>query len=165
MKSSPPHNAPRSHLTTKPPPSRTLSFGLLLRVFLLFGGRLRPRSVFFILFSSLKSLSNTTGNCPPQTFRHGRILFKIPASLLALFLVGCCVVSARGGCLRPRPGRSLYFFVALFAAPNDRKKSSPRVPSRSRLINNASPTPPPTFGWLLCLLTNGGHLRLRDTGV
>jgi hypothetical protein len=31
------------------------------------------------------------------------------------------------------------FFVALFATPNDRKKSSQRVPPRSRLITNAPP--------------------------
>jgi hypothetical protein len=58
-----------------------------------------------------------------------------------LFLVGCCVVSANGGCLRLMPYPSLYFFVAIFAAPNDRKKSSQRVPPRSHLITN---TPPPT---------------------
>jgi len=43
-----------------------------------------------------------------------------------MFLVGCCVVSANGGRLKLKlmPYPSLYFFVALFAAPNDRKKSS-----------------------------------------
>jgi hypothetical protein len=58
-----------------------------------------------------------------------------------LFLVGCCVVLANGGCLRLMLYPSLYFFVAIFAAPNDRKKSSQRVPPRSHLITN---TPPPT---------------------
>jgi hypothetical protein len=54
-------------------------------------------------------------------------------------LVGCCVVSANDGRLQLRLGHSLYFFVAPFAAPNDRKKSSPLVPPRSRLITNAPP--------------------------
>ena len=38
-----------------------------------------------------------------------------------LFLVGCCVVSANGGPLRLMPYPSIYFFVAIFAAQNDRK--------------------------------------------
>ena len=58
---------------------------------------------------------------------------------LVLFSVGCCVVSANGGRLKLMPCPSLYFFVTLFAASNDRKKSSQRVPPRSRLITNAPP--------------------------
>ena len=58
---------------------------------------------------------------------------------LVLFSVGCCVVSANGGRLKLMPCPSLYFFVTLFAASNDRKKSSQRVPPRSRLITNATP--------------------------
>jgi len=37
----------------------------------------------------------------------------------------------------PYPSR--YFFVTLFAASNDRKKSSQRVPPRLRLITNTTP--------------------------
>jgi len=76
---------------------------------------------------------------PSQTFLHGRILYRIPAPLLVLLSVGCCVVSANGSRLNLMPYHSLYFFVALFAAPNDREKSSQRVPPRSRLITNAPP--------------------------
>jgi hypothetical protein len=68
--------------------------------------------------------------------------------LLVLFSVGCCVVSANGGHLKLMPYPSLYFFVALFAAPNDRKKSSQRVPPWLRLITN---TPPPASADL-CLV-------------
>ena len=39
---------------------------------------------------------------------------------------------------------------------NDRKKSTPRVPPRSRLISNVSHPSQPIFGWLLCLLTTAG---------
>jgi len=43
---------------------------------------------------------------------------------------------------------SLCFFAALFAAPNNRKKSSQRVPPWSRLITNA----PPPASVDLCLV-------------
>ena len=119
-----------------------------------FGGRLQPKECFFSFhFSSLESPSKTTGNRPPQMFCCGRIASRIPTPLLVLFSVGCCVVLTNGGRLKLRLGPSLYFFVAPFATPNDRKKSSPRVPRRSRLITNALPPPQPTFGWLLCLFT------------
>ena len=88
-----------------------------------------------------ESLSKTTGSRPSQTFLRSRILQRIPAPLLIFISVGCCVVSANGGCLKLMPCPSLYIFAALFAAPNDRKKYSQRVPPRSRLITNA---PPPT---------------------
>ena len=108
--------------------------------------------IFSFHFLSLESPSKTTGNRPPRTFCHGRIASQIPTPSLVLFLVCCCVVSANDGHLKLRLGPSLYFFVAPFAAPNDRKKSSPRVPPRSRLITNLPPPPQPNFGWLLCLL-------------
>jgi hypothetical protein len=79
--------------------------------------------IFSFLFSLLESPSKTMGNRPSQTFRRGRILSRIPAPSLVLFLVGCCVVSANGGRLKLMPCSSLYFFVAPFAAPNDREKS------------------------------------------
>ena len=134
--------------------SSAQSFGWLVCVSSLFGGRLQPKEcIFSFHFSSLDSPSKTTGNRPPQTFCRGRIASRIPAPLLVLFLVGCCVVSANGGRLKLRLGPSLHFFVAPFAAPNNRKKSSPRVLRWSRLITNALPPPQPTFGWLLCILT------------
>jgi len=86
---------------------------------------------------------------PSQTFLYGRILYQIPAPSLVLLLVGCCVVLANGGRLNLMPYPSLYFFVALFAATNDREKSSQRVPPWSRLITNA---PPPTSEADLCLV-------------
>ncbi len=79
--------------------------------------------IFSFHFSSLESPSKTTGNRHSQTFRRGRILSRIPAPSLVLFSVGCCVVSANGSRLKLMPCPSLYFFVAPFTAPNDRKKS------------------------------------------
>ena len=72
---------------------------------------------------------------------------------MALFLVGCCIGLARGGRLRPRPGPSLYFFVAPYATPKRQKKSSPHVPLGR--VSSEIPPPPlqPPFGWLLCLFT------------
>ena len=90
--------------------------------------------IFSFHFLSFESPSKTTVNPSPRTFCRSRIASQIPAPSLVLFLVGCCVVSANDGRLKLRLGPSLYFFVAPFAAPNDRKKSSPRVPPRSRLI-------------------------------
>jgi hypothetical protein len=78
-------------------------------------------------------------NRPSQAFLHALFLYRIPAPSLLLLSVGCCVVSANGGRLKLMPCPSLYFFVTLFAASNDRKKSSQRVPPRSRLITNATP--------------------------
>jgi hypothetical protein len=78
-------------------------------------------------------------NRPSQAFLHALFLYRIPAPSLLLLSVGCCVVSANGGRLKLMPCPSLYFFVTLFAASNDRKQSSQRVPPRSRLITNATP--------------------------
>ena len=94
---------------------------------------------FFISFLSLESPSKTMDNRPSQAFLHALFLYRIPAPSLLLLSVGCCVVSANGGRLKLMPCPSLYFFVTLFAASNDRKKSSQRVPPRSRLITNATP--------------------------
>jgi hypothetical protein len=107
----------------------------------------------------LESPSKTTGNRPPQTFCHGGIASRIPAPLLVLFLVGCCVVLANGGYLKLRLSPSLYFFVAPFAAPSDRKNSSPRVPRRSHLITNAPPRR--SLPSVICCIywRNGGHPR------
>ena len=95
--------------------------------------------IFSFHFSLLESPSKTMGNHPPRTFCRGRIASQIPAPSLVLLSVGCCVVSANGGRLKPMPYPSRYFFVTLFAASNDRKKSSQRVPPRSRLVTNATP--------------------------
>jgi hypothetical protein len=81
--------------------------------------------------------SKTTGNRPSQAFRPGQILSRIPAPSLVLFLVGCCVVLANGGHLKLMPCPSLFFFVALFAAPNDRKKSQ-QAQARAPGVNNGS---------------------------
>ncbi len=67
------------------------------------------------------------------------ILVPNTSPMLLLLSVGCCVVSANGGCLKLMPCPSLYFFVTLFAASNDRKKSSQRVPPWSSLITNTTP--------------------------
>ncbi len=45
------------------------------------------------------------------------------------------------------------FFVAPFAAHNDRIGFSQRAPPRSRLMKLPPPPPQLTFGWMLCLLT------------
>jgi len=48
---------------------------------------------------------------------------------------------------------SLSFLSPHLSPQNDRKKSTPLVPPRSRFISNASPPSQLIFGWLLCLLT------------
>ena len=72
-----------------------------------------------------------------------------------LFLVGCCVVLANGGCLRLMLYPSLYFFVAIFAPQTTGK--SPHNAFRLGHISSPTPLPPPqpqlTFVWLLWLLT------------
>lgn len=95
--------------------------------------------IFSFHFLSLESPSKTMDNRPSQAFLHALFLYRIPAPSLLLLSVGCCVVSANGGRLKLMPCPSLYFFVTLFAASNDRKQSSQRVPPRSRLITNATP--------------------------
>ena len=109
--------------------------------------------IFSFHFLSLESPSKTMDNRPSQAFLHALFLYRIPAPSLLLLSVGCCVVSANGGRLKLMPCPSLYFFVTLFAASNDRKQSSQRVPPRSRLITNATPPPQLNFVWLLCILT------------
>ena len=130
-----PPYVPWSHLVVKPPPITDTVFWLFdVCLFIVWWPLTATECIFSFHFSSLESPSKTTGNRPPRTFCRGRIASQIPAPSLVLFLVGCCVVSANDGRLKLRLGPSLYFFVAPFAAPNDRKKSSPRVPPRSRLI-------------------------------
>ena len=149
-----PYVPPRSHLVVTPPPITDTVFWLVdVCLFIVWWPLTATECIFSFHFSSLGSPSKTTGNRPPRTFCRGRIASQIPAPSLVLFLVGCCVVSANNGRLKLRLSPSLYFFVAPFAVPNDRKKSSPHIPPRSRLITNAPPLPPqPNFGWLLCLL-------------
>ena len=61
---------------------------------------------FSFHFSLLES-PKATGYSPSQTFRHGRILSRIPAPSLVLLSVGCCVVSANAGRLKLMPCPSL----------------------------------------------------------
>ena len=104
-----------------------------------FGGRLQPRSVSFHFIICCS-------NCRPKQRvivipkRSAAVELRLEYPSHCWYCFGLVVVS-------------LYFFVAPFAAPNDRKKSSPRVPPWSRLITNTLPLPQSTFGWLLCLLT------------
>ncbi len=115
-----------------------------------FGGRLQPRSVFFhFIFRRSNCRPKRRVINLPKRSAAAESRLKIPAPSLVLFLVGCCVVSANGGRLKLRLGPSLYFFIAPFAAPNDRNKSSPRVPPRSRLITNAPPPPAAAELWLV----------------
>jgi len=97
--------------------------------------------MFSFHFLSLESPSKTMDNHPSQAFLHCRFLYRIPAPSLLVLLVRCCVVLANGSRLKLMPYPSLYFFVTLFAASNDRKKTSQRVPPWSHLITKA---PPPT---------------------
>ena len=108
---------------------------------------------FFISFLSLESPSKTMDNRPSQAFLHALFLYRIPAPSLLLLSVGCCVVSANGGRLKLMLYPSLDFFVALFAAQNDR--NSPPNAFRLGRVSSPTPLPPPqlTFVWLLCLLT------------
>ena len=143
-----------SQLVITPPPITDTVFWLVgVCLFIVWWPFTATECILSFHNLSLKLPSKTTGNRPPQTFCHGRVASRIPAPLLVLFWFGCCVVSANGGRLKLRLGPSLYFFVAPFAGPNNRKKSSPRVPPRSRLVTNTLPSPQSPFGWLLCLLT------------
>ena len=92
--------------------------------------------IFSFHFSSLESPSKQRVIVLPK--RSSAAESCTPPHLV-LFSVVCYVVSANGGRLKLMPYPSFCFFVALFAAPNDRKKSSQRVPPRSRLITNAPP--------------------------
>ena len=122
--------------------SRPCVFSWLLCVaFIVWWPLSATECIFSFHFLSLESPSKTMDNRPSQAFLHALFLYRIPAPSLLLLSVGCCVVSANDGRLKLMPCPSLYFFVTLFAASNDRKKSSQRVPPRSHLITN---TPPPT---------------------
>jgi hypothetical protein len=77
----------------------------------------------------------------PVRSRHRRYCFRLVVALVRL------------GAARPP---SLSFLSPHSSPQNDRKKSTPLVPPRSRLISNASPPSQPIFGWLLCLLTKRG---------
>jgi hypothetical protein len=86
-------------------------------------------------------------------FRHGRILSQISTPSLVLFLVGCCIGSAMGGRLRPRPGPCLSFCFAPFVAPKRQEIVHPTL-SASVTSDQQRPLPSqPIFSWLLCLLT------------
>ncbi len=71
---------------------------LLCVVFIVWWPFTATECIFSYHFLSLESPSKTMDNCPSQAFLHGRFLYRIPAPLLLLLLVGCCVVLANGGC-------------------------------------------------------------------
>ncbi len=135
-----PNVPPLLNLVVTPPPiTETVFWLVVVCLFIIWWPFTATECIFSFHFLLIQSPSKMTGNRPPQTFRRDQITSWIPAPSLVLFLVGCCVVLANGGRLKLRPGPSLYFLVASFAALNDRKISSPRVRLRSRLITNAPP--------------------------
>jgi len=66
--------------------------------------------IFSFHFSSLELSFKTTGNRLSQMFCRGRILFRIPAPSLVLFLVGCCAVLAKG---RPLEAHAVSLSIIL----------------------------------------------------
>ena len=109
--------------------------------------------IFSFYFSALEYSSKSTGNRSPPTFRRGRISSQYPTHhWYCIWLV--VVLVWLGAAAQDRgPVPLSLFFVAPFAAQDDRKRFSQRVPPRSRLMKLPPPPPQPTFGWLLCLLT------------
>ena len=155
VKLSPPSVLLSSHLVITPPLITDTVFWLVVVYVVIFWDRIRSRSVLFhFIFHKTnrrpKQWPLSSPNFPPR-----------PNLVPNTILIACTVfgwllfkVVARGGRLRPTPGPFLsLFLVAPFAAQNDRKKFSPRVPPRLHLIESPPPPPQPTSGWLLCLLT------------
>ena len=81
-----------SHLVIAPPLITNTVFWLVVVCVFIFWDHIRSRSVFcFILFFINQIAIQNSGYCPPRTFHRGRISSQIPSSLLALFLVDCCL--------------------------------------------------------------------------
>ena len=80
---------------------------------------LYSRRVYFLFHVLLlKSPSKMTGNRHHHMFCRGRIVSRITAPTLVLFSVGCCVASANGGHLRPRPISFLSKFLSPHLSPH-----------------------------------------------
>ena len=123
-------------------------------VFSSLGGPPRPPSVFFhFIFRRSNSSQNRRVIVLPQRSATAESLPKYPPHPWYCFRLVVALVWLGAAAQGRGPVPLSLFFVAPFAAQDDRKRFSQRVPPRSRLMKLPPPPPQPTFGWLMCLLT------------
>ncbi len=125
------------------PPSPTLYFGLLLCVSSSLGGPPRLSSVFFhFIFCRSNSHQNRRVMVLPQRSATAKSLPKYPTHRWYCFRLVVALVwlgaAAQGRCPVPLS----LFFVAPFAAHNDRKRFSQRILPRSRRRSLSTPSAP-----------------------
>ncbi len=155
-----PYTLPWSNLIVTPPHIADTVFWLvcvcLFIVWWLYTHSHSHGVYFLFHFLLLKLPSKTMGNCPPQTFWGGRIAGQIHLSMPNVGADVFCWLLCCFGWWWPLilwHSSSLYFFVAPFASPDDRKQSWYVQPWLLLITNTPFPPLQPTFGWLLCLLT------------
>ncbi len=144
----PPHAPRRSHIMFHPPPLKALVFFLLLHLFLLFYGHLRPRhnNIFFIFFVVYFIAPNDDNTPPPRVPPRYRTLPNIPLHRERHLLVGCCLKIKSRSHLRPGHRLSFFFDGPSFCAqssPHSVNKNKSRVPDVSHSVISLRVAP----GW------------------
>ena len=115
-------------------------FWLVVVWYLMFGGRPRPRRMFFYYkFLLIISMTKRRHGINPTRSAPVASPLQDHCHRRRQLLVGCCVLPSTLPCKVYDPPVSLIFSSINYFSPNDKQPSSPHVPTGPRLFSNVNP--------------------------